>query len=89
MNPCVFPHLVYEVFKNVAAKYDLMNDMMSGGVHRLWKDEFIRHLSPQPGMKLIDVAGGTGVWLYVCCRILVLLQCVWLRIKTATVGSSK
>ena len=51
---------VYKVFKNVAEKYDLMNDVMSAGVHRLWKDEFVSQLSPLPGTKLIDVAGGTG-----------------------------
>ncbi|KAK7487932.1 hypothetical protein BaRGS_00020833 [Batillaria attramentaria] len=53
-------HKVYEVFENVASRYDLMNDVMSGGVHRLWKDHFMRQLSPMPGTKLIDVAGGTG-----------------------------
>ena len=51
---------VYEVFSNVAEKYDLMNDVMSGGVHRLWKDYFMEKLGPVPGTKLIDVAGGTG-----------------------------
>lgn len=51
---------VYEVFKNVADKYDLMNDVMSAGIHRLWKDELIRHLAPHGGMKLLDMAGGTG-----------------------------
>ncbi|XP_063396147.1 2-methoxy-6-polyprenyl-1,4-benzoquinol methylase, mitochondrial-like isoform X1 [Mytilus trossulus] len=51
---------VYEVFKNVASSYDLMNDAMSAGVHRLWKDHFIRRLGPTPGTKLLDVAGGTG-----------------------------
>lgn len=53
-------HKVYEVFENVATRYDLMNDVMSGGVHRLWKDHFMRRLSPLPGTKLVDVAGGTG-----------------------------
>ncbi|XP_076472826.1 LOW QUALITY PROTEIN: ubiquinone/menaquinone biosynthesis C-methyltransferase UbiE-like [Babylonia areolata] len=53
-------HKVYEVFENVAGNYDLMNDVMSGGVHRLWKDHFMRRLSPTAGTKLIDVAGGTG-----------------------------
>ena len=50
-----------EVFGSVAEKYDLMNDAMSGGVHRLWKDYFIEKLAPQPVTKLIDVAGGTGI----------------------------
>ncbi len=52
--------LVGEVFHRVADKYDLMNDVMSAGVHRWWKDEFVRMLSPPPGSQLIDVAGGTG-----------------------------
>ncbi|KAF9135005.1 2-hexaprenyl-6-methoxy-1,4-benzoquinone methyltransferase [Mortierella sp. 14UC] len=49
-----------QVFANVASKYDIMNDVMSGGVHRLWKDHFMRTLAPTPGTKLLDVAGGTG-----------------------------
>jgi len=52
--------LVEGVFSSVAARYDLMNDLMSGGVHRLWKDALIDWLAPRPGMRLIDVAGGTG-----------------------------
>jgi len=52
--------LVGEVFRRVADKYDLMNDVMSAGIHRWWKDEFVRMLSPPPGSQLIDVAGGTG-----------------------------
>lgn len=51
---------VHEVFKNVAPKYDLMNDLMSLYIHRLWKDHFIRRLKPMPGTRLLDVAGGTG-----------------------------
>ncbi|XP_013413944.1 2-methoxy-6-polyprenyl-1,4-benzoquinol methylase, mitochondrial [Lingula anatina] len=51
---------VYKVFENVASKYDQMNDAMSFGVHRLWKDHFMRRLSPASGTKLLDVAGGTG-----------------------------
>ncbi|GFS93758.1 2-methoxy-6-polyprenyl-1,4-benzoquinol methylase, mitochondrial [Nephila pilipes] len=51
---------VQSVFSNVAAKYDLMNDVMSGGIHRVWKDYFIHTLSPTLGSKLLDVAGGTG-----------------------------
>lgn len=45
----------------MAEKYDLMNDAMSVGIHRLWKDQFIRRLAPMPGTKLLDVAGGTGI----------------------------
>ncbi len=48
------------VFSNVAAKYDLMNDAMSGGMHRLWKDRFVRRVKPQPGEQILDMAGGTG-----------------------------
>ena len=51
---------VDSVFTNVAEKYDLMNDVMSGGVHRLWKDYFVSRLGPTPGSKILDVAGGTG-----------------------------
>ncbi|KAI7864867.1 UbiE/COQ5 methyltransferase [Spinellus fusiger] len=52
--------LVRSVFSNVASSYDVMNDAMSLGVHRIWKDEFIRNMAPGPGIKLLDVAGGTG-----------------------------
>src|SRR6201996_6172619 len=52
--------LVREVFSSVASKYDLMNDLMSGGVHRLWKDAFVEWLNPRPGWRCLDVAGGTG-----------------------------
>jgi demethylmenaquinone methyltransferase / 2-methoxy-6-polyprenyl-1,4-benzoquinol methylase len=52
--------LVRQVFSSVAARYDTMNDLMSGGVHRLWKDAMVEWLNPQPGMQVLDVAGGTG-----------------------------
>lgn len=52
--------LVRGVFDSVADKYDLMNDLMSGGVHRLWKDRFVRAIRPKPGLHYLDVAGGTG-----------------------------
>lgn len=48
------------VFRSVASRYDVMNDLMSAGVHRLWKSDTIARLNPQPGEHLIDVAGGTG-----------------------------
>lgn len=48
------------VFSNVAAKYDIMNDAMSAGMHRLWKDRFVRRVKPQPGEAILDMAGGTG-----------------------------
>ncbi|MEL0253550.1 MAG: class I SAM-dependent methyltransferase [Novosphingobium sp.] len=51
---------VGEVFSNVAAKYDVMNDAMSVGMHRLWKDKFVKRVRPQPGEAILDMAGGTG-----------------------------
>ena len=51
---------VGEVFSNVAKKYDIMNDAMSAGMHRLWKDKFVRRVKPQPGEAILDMAGGTG-----------------------------
>ena len=54
------PHLVRDVFERVAGRYDLMNDLMSGGIHRLWKGALIDWLAPRPGQLLLDVAGGTG-----------------------------
>ncbi|RUW48833.1 bifunctional demethylmenaquinone methyltransferase/2-methoxy-6-polyprenyl-1,4-benzoquinol methylase UbiE [Mesorhizobium sp. M1A.F.Ca.ET.072.01.1.1] len=54
--------LVNDVFHKVANRYDLMNDLMSGGLHRVWKDAMVAWLSPpkRPGWKVLDVAGGTG-----------------------------
>jgi len=52
--------LVHGVFAQVARRYDLMNDLMSGGVHRRWKDRFVALLAPRSGERLLDVAGGTG-----------------------------
>ncbi len=52
--------LVNSVFSKVNKKYDLMNDIMSLGIHRLWKDKFIDWMNPQPNTRLIDVASGTG-----------------------------
>ncbi len=52
--------MVHGVFSRVASRYDLMNDLMSGGVHRLWKDAMMDWLAPRPGQRLLDVAGGTG-----------------------------
>ena len=54
------PRLVRGVFDRVARRYDLMNDLMSGGVHRLWKDAVAARLNPQPGEVIVDCAGGTG-----------------------------
>ena len=52
--------LVHGVFSSVAGRYDLMNDLMSGGLHRLWKDAMMDWLAPRQGQRLLDVAGGTG-----------------------------
>ncbi len=52
--------MVREVFASVAPNYDLMNDLMSVGVHRLWKADMIAWLKPRAGMRIADVAGGTG-----------------------------
>ena len=52
--------LVKKVFQDVFDKYDIMNDLMSFGIHRLWKRDFIDWLNPQKNTKLIDVASGTG-----------------------------
>ncbi len=51
---------VQGVFTSVASRYDLMNDVMSMGIHRIWKDAMMDWLAPRPGQKLLDVAGGTG-----------------------------
>ncbi len=52
--------MVHGVFTNVASKYDVMNDAMSMGIHRIWKDAMMDWLAPRPGQRLLDVAGGTG-----------------------------
>jgi demethylmenaquinone methyltransferase/2-methoxy-6-polyprenyl-1,4-benzoquinol methylase len=51
---------VHGVFTSVANRYDLMNDLMSARIHRLWKEAALDWLAPRPGMRLLDVAGGTG-----------------------------
>lgn len=51
---------VADVFHSVAAKYDIMNDLMSGGVHRLWKMFTVESSALRPGQKVLDIAGGTG-----------------------------
>ena len=51
---------VQDVFDSVADQYDIMNDVMSGGMHRLWKDALIRMISPRADKALLDLAGGTG-----------------------------
>ena len=52
--------LVKNLFYNVSSKYDIMNDLMSVGIHRVWKNAMMDWLNPVPGQKLLDVAGGTG-----------------------------
>lgn len=52
--------MVGGVFSRVASTYDIMNDAMSGGMHRLWKDRFVRRVKPQAGEAILDMAGGTG-----------------------------
>jgi demethylmenaquinone methyltransferase/2-methoxy-6-polyprenyl-1,4-benzoquinol methylase len=51
---------VQNVFTSVASKYDIMNDIMSVGIHRIWKEAMMDWLAPRPGQRLLDVAGGTG-----------------------------
>ena len=48
------------VFSSVARRYDMMNDLMSGGMHRLWKDRFVNRVKPRAGENILDMAGGTG-----------------------------
>lgn len=52
--------LVRQVFDSVAGRYDVMNDLMSAGVHRLWKDAMVAWLQPRAGWRVLDLAGGTG-----------------------------
>jgi len=60
VDPADKPGLVRGVFDRVASRYDLMNDLMSAGVHRLWKDAMAQRMNLQPGEVCIDCAGGTG-----------------------------
>jgi demethylmenaquinone methyltransferase/2-methoxy-6-polyprenyl-1,4-benzoquinol methylase len=60
VDPAQKPRLVRGVFDRVASRYDLMNDLMSAGVHRVWKDMTAARLNPQPGEIVVDCAGGTG-----------------------------
>ena len=60
VSPAEKTKRVGAVFSNVAAKYDVMNDAMSVGMHRLWKDRFVRHVKPRAGEQILDMAGGTG-----------------------------
>jgi len=60
VDPAEKTQRVRGVFSSVASRYDLMNDLMSGGQHRLWKDAFVRRVRPRAGEKILDLAGGTG-----------------------------
>jgi demethylmenaquinone methyltransferase/2-methoxy-6-polyprenyl-1,4-benzoquinol methylase len=60
VDPTEKTHRVHGVFSSVAQRYDLMNDLMSGGIHRLWKAQLIAAIRPRSGEVLLDVAGGTG-----------------------------
>ena len=60
VSPAEKTERVGAVFHNVAARYDLMNDAMSGGMHRLWKDRFVRRVKPRATESILDMAGGTG-----------------------------
>jgi demethylmenaquinone methyltransferase/2-methoxy-6-polyprenyl-1,4-benzoquinol methylase len=60
VSPAEKTERVRGVFTSVASSYDVMNDLMSGGAHRLWKDDFVRRVKPRPGEAILDMAGGTG-----------------------------
>ena len=60
VEPAEKTRRVRGVFSSVASRYDLMNDLMSGGQHRLWKDVFVRRVRPRSGETILDMAGGTG-----------------------------
>jgi demethylmenaquinone methyltransferase / 2-methoxy-6-polyprenyl-1,4-benzoquinol methylase len=60
VSPAEKTERVGAVFANVAERYDLMNDLMSVGLHRLWKDRFVRLVRPRAGEAILDMAGGTG-----------------------------
>jgi demethylmenaquinone methyltransferase/2-methoxy-6-polyprenyl-1,4-benzoquinol methylase len=60
VDPATKTSLVRDVFSSVAGKYDVMNDLMSLGIHRLWKQRLIAKIAPRPGETMVDVAGGTG-----------------------------
>jgi demethylmenaquinone methyltransferase/2-methoxy-6-polyprenyl-1,4-benzoquinol methylase len=60
VSPAEKTRRVGEVFSSVARRYDMMNDLMSGGLHRVWKDRFVNRVKPRPGEEILDMAGGTG-----------------------------
>jgi demethylmenaquinone methyltransferase/2-methoxy-6-polyprenyl-1,4-benzoquinol methylase len=60
VSPAEKTRRVGGVFSSVARNYDVMNDLMSGGMHRLWKNRFVAKIKPRPGEQILDMAGGTG-----------------------------
>jgi len=60
VSPAEKTRRVGRVFSSVARRYDLMNDLMSGGLHRRWKDRFVARVKPRSGERILDMAGGTG-----------------------------
>ena len=60
VDPAEKTRRVGDVFASVAKRYDVMNDLMSAGMHRVWKDDFVRALKPRAGETILDMAGGTG-----------------------------
>jgi demethylmenaquinone methyltransferase/2-methoxy-6-polyprenyl-1,4-benzoquinol methylase len=60
VDPAEKTRRVRSVFERVARRYDIMNDVMSGGLHRLWKDHFVSQIKPRAGEQILDLAGGTG-----------------------------
>ena len=60
VDPAEKTRRVGEVFRSVAKRYDIMNDLMSAGMHRVWKDDFVRLVNPRAGEDILDMAGGTG-----------------------------
>ena len=60
VSPDDKPGMVQDLFAGVAGRYDVMNDAMSFGMHRIWKDAMVDWLAPRRGMKILDLAGGTG-----------------------------
>ncbi|KAL1068123.1 hypothetical protein V6Z11_D12G176300 [Gossypium hirsutum] len=68
--------MIGKVSSNVASNYDLMNDFMSGGLHRLWKDRLVSKLSPFLGIKHLDIAGGTWTYFHAVAQIVPWLNMV-------------
>ena len=60
VSPAEKTRRVGDVFTSVAQRYDVMNDLMSGGMHRLWKNRFVTRIKPRAGERILDMAGGTG-----------------------------